>query len=318
MTTLGFTLSAEEVRPNELVRLAHEAEAAGFSFAGISDHFHPWIDAQGQSAFVWSVLGGVAQVTERLELITGVTCPLIRIHPAIVAQAAATVADMLPGRFTLGLGTGEYLNEHITGAQWPPISKRQEMLVEAIDVIRELWQGDYTTHYGPHYTVENARIYTLPDRLPPIAIAAGGPESAQLAGTHGDALVSTKPDPGVVESYIKAGGNPDRVYGQVTVCWARTKEEAIETALRAWPNAGNPGQLSQELALPRYFEQVASLVTEQQIEQAVTCGPDPQAYLDQITTWKDAGFTHIYLHQVGHDQQGFLDFAKREILPNVR
>jgi G6PDH family F420-dependent oxidoreductase len=317
MVQLGFTLSSEEVRPNQVVGLAHEAEAAGFSFAGISDHYHPWIDAQGQSAFVWSVLGGIAQVTERLEVITGVTCPIIRIHPAIIAQAAATVADMLPGRFLLGVGTGEYLNEHITGAQWPPISKRQEMLAEAIEVIRKLWEGDYTTHYGEYYTVENARIYTLPEQLPPIVVAAAGADSAELAAQIGQGLVSTSPDKEVVDAFGKAGGNTTKVYGQLTVCYAKTKEEGVQTALKAWPNSGIPGQLSQELALPKYFEEAAELVTEQHIEQSIVCGPDPEEFMTKIKEWTAAGFTHVYLHQVGEDQQGFIDFAKRELLPHV-
>ena len=317
MVQLGYTLSSEEFRPNDLVAQARQAEETGFTFAGISDHFHPWVDTQEHSPFVWSTLGGIAQVTERLEVLTGVTCPLIRTHPAIIAHAAATVGDMLPGRFMLGLGTGEYLNEHITGAQWPPISKRQDMLVEAIGIIRELWQGDYTTHYGEHYTVENARIYTLPETLPPILVAAAGTGSAALAGKHADGLVSTSPKAEVVQEFGDAGGDTSRVYGQLTVCWAANKEDAVQTALRIWPNSSVPGQIGQELALPRYFNEVTQLVTPEMIEKTITCGPDPAPYLEKIKAYADAGFTHVYLHQVGPDQAGYLDFAKREILTNV-
>ncbi len=317
MVQLGYTLSSEEFRPNEIVAHARLAEETGFAFAGISDHFHPWVDAQKHSPFVWATLGGIAQSTERLEIMTGVTCPLIRIHPAIMAQAAATVADMLPGRFIFGLGTGEYLNEHVTGAQWPPISKRQAMLVEAIGILREMWQGGYTTHYGEHYTVENARLYTLPETLPPIYVAAAGPESAALAGAHGDGLINTAPAPEVVEAYVKAGGDAGRVVGQLTVCWGEDKDAAAQTALKIWPNAGLSGQLTQELALPAYFESATDLVTAEKIEQEVVCGPDPEPFLAKIKEYADAGFTHVYLHQIGPDQTGFLDFARRELLPHA-
>jgi len=317
MVHLGYTLSSEEFRPNDLVAHARRAEETGFTFASISDHYHPWVDAQEHSPFVWSTLGGIAQSTERLEIMTGVTCPLIRIHPAIIAQAAATVADMLPGRFILGLGTGEYLNEHVTGAQWPPISKRQEMLVEAIAIMRDLWRGAYTTHYGDHYTVENARIYTLPETLPPIFVAASGPVSGALAGKHSDGLISTAPAAEVVTAFAGAGGDTTCVYGQLTVCWGKNKDEAVETALKIWPNAGLSGQLSQELALPLYFEAATELVTPDIIQEKITCGPDPEPILQKIGEYAKAGFTHVYLHQIGPDQEGFLDFAKRELLPHA-
>ena len=315
MVTLGYTLSSEEFRPNELVANARRAEETGFTFASISDHFHPWLDSQGHAPFVWSTLGGIAQVTERIEIMTGVTAPLIRIHPAIIAQAVATVADMLPGRFLFGVGTGEYLNEHITGAHWPPISRRQDMLVEALAVIRELWQGGYTTHYGAFYTVENARLYTLPETLPPIYIAAAGPESAVLAGKHGDGLINTSPDAEVVQAYLGAGGDPGPVYGQITVCWASDEDTAAETALDVWGYTALPGQMSQELALPMYYEAGKQLVTTEMIKESIVCGPDPAAYHEKIQAYADAGYTHVYLHQVGPDQEGFFDFAKRELFP---
>lgn len=315
MVQLGYALSSEEARPNDLVRHARDAEATGFGYALISDHFHPWMDAQGHSPLVWSVLGGIAQATDRLEIGTGVTCPLIRIHPAIIAQAAATVADMMPGRFFLGLGTGEYLNEHITGAQWPPIEKRQEMLVESVGIIRDMWQGGYTTHYGDFYTVENARLYTLPEQLPPIYLAASGPSSAELAGQHGDGLISTAPDAAIVDTYHSASRKPGPVYGQLTVCWAKTEDDAVQTALKYWGYTGIPGQISQELALPQYFQEAAQLVTPEIIKKSVVCGPEPQAYLDKIEEFAQAGFSHVYLHQVGPDQAGFFAFAKQHLLP---
>src|SRR6266480_606206 len=191
---IGYALASEEHGPNDLVRNARAAEEAGFTFALISDHFHPWVDTQGQSPFVWSVIGAIAQATERLELGTGLTCPTTRIHPAIIAHAAATVAAMMPGRFFLGVGTGENLNEHVTGARWPLPWERLEMLEEAVDVIRKLWSGEEITHRGEHYTVEEARLYTLPDERPEIYVAASKPQAAELAGRIGDGLISTAPN----------------------------------------------------------------------------------------------------------------------------
>ena len=315
MVQLGYTLSSEEFRPRELAEQARRAEEVGFTYALISDHFHPWLDSQGESPFVWSTLGGVAMATERLVLGTGVTCPIIRYPPAILAQAVATIADMLPGRFFLGVGTGEYLNEHITGEHWPPISLRQEMLVEAVDIMRELWDGGYTTHYGDFYTVENARIYTLPEELPPVYVAAAGTESAQLAGAIGDGLISTAPDAETVQTFDQSGGEGKPKYGQMTVCWGKDEEQAKKTATEIWGYTALPGQLSQELALPAYFEQATQIITPEEATKHIVCGPDTQKYIDQIQSYADAGFTHVYIHQIGPDQEGFLTFAQRELLP---
>jgi G6PDH family F420-dependent oxidoreductase len=318
MTHLGYALSSEEHTPHDLVRNARRAEEVGFSFALISDHFHPWIDRQGHSPFVWSVIGAIAQVTERLQLGTGVTAPIIRTHPAIIAQAAATCAALMPGRFFLGVGTGENLNEHITGERWPPVSVRQEMLEEAVEVIRLLWQGDTQSHYGLYYTVENARIYTLPRELPPIMVAASGPESAELAGRIGDGLIATAPQAELVEAFQSAGGEGQPRYGQVTVCWAEEEAQARKIAHEWWPNAGLKGQLSQELALPLHFEQAVGLVTEEELAKDVICGPDAQRHIKAIREYLDAGFDYVYVHQVGPDQEGFFRFYEREILPKFR
>ncbi|HZP56983.1 MAG TPA: TIGR03557 family F420-dependent LLM class oxidoreductase [Dehalococcoidia bacterium] len=317
MTEYGYALSSEEHRPNDLVRYARMAEDAGFSFALISDHYHPWIDAQGQSAFVWATLGGIAQATQRLRVGTGVTCPLVRMHPAIVAQAAATVADMMPGRFFLGLGTGEKLNEHVTGEKWPSVTIRREMLAEAVDVIRELWRGEHTDHYGAWYTVEDARIYTLPDRPPPIYVGASGEASVELAAEIGDGLISTAPKEDLLRRFQEFGGDGKPRYGQVTVCWAREERHARETAHRYWPTAGLTGELTQELPLPRHFEQAVKMVTEDQVAGVIVCGPDPERYVRQIRSYEAAGFDHIYLHQVGPDQAGFFDFWQRELAPRL-
>ena len=316
MAQLGYALSSEEHLPNDLVRYARGAEDAGFSFALISDHFHPWIDKQGQSPLVWSVIGGIAQVTDRLRLGTGVTCPTIRIHPAVIAQAAATSAAMMPGRFFLGVGTGENLNEHILGDRWPFPDERLELLEEAVEVIRLLWQGGYQTHRGKHYRVEKAQIYTLPDEPPPIAVAAGGPEAAKLAGRIGEGLITTSPDEQVVKAYQETGGKGPR-YGQVTVCWAESEEEAKRTAHEWWPNAALTGDLNQELAAPEDFEEAAEMVDEDDVAEVIACGPDPERHLQLIREFEQAGFDHVYVHQVGPDQDGFFRFYEREILPKV-
>jgi coenzyme F420-dependent glucose-6-phosphate dehydrogenase len=314
---LGYSLSCEEHPPTDLVRFAKTAEDAGFGFALISDHFHPWIDAQGNSPFVWSVIGGIAEATERLRLGTGVTCPLIRIHPAIVAQAAATSAAMMRGRFFLGVGTGENLNEHVLGDKWPAPDERLEMLEEAVEVIRLLWQGGYQTHRGKHYTVEQARLYTLPDDLPEIAVAAAQPNAAELAGRIGDALVSVAPDEEITRNFEHTGGRGKPRYGHLTVCWAESEEEAKKTAHENWPNAGLEGPLSQELALPAHFEAAAEMVTADELAEAMPLGPDPGRYLEQIKAFEDAGYDHVYIHQVGPDQGGFIEFARRELMPKT-
>ena len=315
---LGYALSAEEHAPLALVENARRAEEAGFSFALISDHFHPWIDEQGHSPFVWSVLGGIAVATEELRIGTGVTCPLIRIHPAVVAQAAATAATMLPGRFFFGVGTGENLNEHVLGDRWPPTFVRRGMLREAIAVMRELWCGELTSHSGAYYTVENARLYTLPDEPIEVVVAAGGPEAAELAGELGDGLCATAPDRELVQAFEQAGGKDKERFAQVTVCWGEDEQKAVETALRIWPNAGLRGTLAQELPLPSHFEQAAEMVDQESIAKVITCGPDPERHLQAIQEYVDAGFDRVYVHQVGADQVGFMRFYEREILPTFR
>jgi len=317
MVEFGYALSSEEHAPNDLVRYAQRAEAVGFTFALISDHFHPWISKQGHSPFVWSVIGGIAHATQRLRLGTGVTCPTIRTHPAIIAQAAATSAAMMPGRFFLGVGTGENLNEHITGQGWPAFEIRAEMLEEAIEVIRLLWQGGEQSHYGAYYVVENARLYTLPDEPPPIYVAAGGPKAAELAGRVGDGYIGTAPATKVIQAFEQAGGAGKPKYGQVTVCWAPDEQAAIQTAHEWWPNAAMPGQLSQELPTPAHFQQTAKLVRPEDIAEAIVCGPDPEMHAAKIREYADAGYDHVYVHQVGPDQEGFFRFYEREVLPLV-
>ena len=317
MVELGYAISSEEHEPGALVENARAAEEAGFSFGLISDHFHPWIDKQGHSAFVWSVIGAIARETESLRLGTGVTCPLIRIHPAIVAQAAATSAALMPGRFFLGVGTGENLNEHILGDRWPFPDERLEMLEEAIELMRELWKGEKTTFRGKHYTVEGARIYSLPDEPPPIAVAAAAPKAAELAGRLGDAFVTTAPEQELVEKFEEAGGEGKPKYGMITVCWAETEEEARQTAHEWWPNAGLEGDLTQELPLPEHFEQAAATVTEDDLAETMPLGPDPEKHWRRSGSTSRPGYDHVYFHQVGPDQEGFFRFYADEVMPQV-
>ena len=317
MPEIGIALSSEEHSPNELVRYARLAEEAGLTYALISDHFHPWVSSQGQSPFVWSTLGGIAHATERLRVGTGVTCPLIRTHPAIVAHAAASVAAMMPGRFFLGLGTGENLNEHVTGARWPAGDERLEMLEEAIEVIRLLWQGGQQTHRGKHYTVEDATLFTLPEELPPIVVAAAKPGAAALAGAN-DGFIGVSPEAELVQRFEQAGGAEKPRYGQVTLCWGENEDKAKKLAHEVWPNAAITGELAQELPNPEHFEQAAEMVTPDDVAEVIPCGPDIDRIRDSIDEYADAGYDHVYLHQVGPNQEGFLQIVEREILPRYR
>jgi coenzyme F420-dependent glucose-6-phosphate dehydrogenase len=312
----GYALSSEEHPPSDLVRNAKAAEEAGFGFALISDHFHPWVDAQGQSPFVWSTIGAIAQATDRLVLGTGVTCPIVRIHPAIVAHAATTAAALMPGRFFLGVGSGENLNEHVLGDKWPAADERLEMLEEAIEVIRLLWQGGFQSFRGEFYEVEQARLYTLPDEPPPLAVAASKPLAAELAGRLGDAFIGVAPDAEVVARFDEAGGSGKPRYGQVTVCWAESEEAARKRITEVWPNAGLQGDLSQELATPVLFEQACELVREEDLE-SLPAGPDPEPYLESVRQYEQAGYTHVYFHQIGRDQEGFFRFWREQLQPRL-
>jgi coenzyme F420-dependent glucose-6-phosphate dehydrogenase len=317
MVKIGYSLSSEEHGPQALVRNARRAEEAGFSFALISDHYLPWTDRQGESAFVWSVIGAIARETERLVLGTGVTCPTFRIHPAIIAHAAATCAALMPGRFFLGVGSGENLNEHILGQRWPSTDIRQEMMEEAVQIIRKLWKGGLQSHRGQYYTVENARIYSLPKKPPPIAMAAGGSQSAKLAGRIADAMVGTSPQNDLVQAFQAAGGGNKPRYGKVTVCWAETEEQGRRTAREWWPNIALKGELGQELPLPAHFEQATANVSEDDVVEVVVCGPDPERHVQGIREYADAGYDQVYVHQVGPDQEGFFRFYETEVLPNI-
>jgi G6PDH family F420-dependent oxidoreductase len=302
---IGFTLSSEDHGPLELVEQARRAEAAGFHGLWISDHYHPWIDEQGHSPFVWSVIGAVAAATD-LPVTTGVTCPTVRIHPAVIAQAAATSAVLLGGRFSLGVGSGEALNEHIFGDAWPESDERLEMLEEAIEVIRTLWQGGVQSHRGRHYRVSHARVYDLPDETPRILVSGFGPKATSLAAKVGDGYVTTSPDKELIGRY-RAENGKGPVHAGAKVCFMADEQEAVRTVHRLWPNIGLPGELAQVLPTPAHFEQAAELVTEDAIAEAVPCGPDLDHHLEQLQQFADAGVDELYVQQVGPELDAFFD-----------
>ena len=317
MVHIGYTLSSEEHGPDELVANAVRAEEAGFDFVSISDHFHPWVSAQGESPFVWSTLGAIAHATEKIEIGVGVVCPTIRIHPVNVAHAVATVQVMADGRFTFGVGTGENLNEHVTGERWPPHAVRLEMLTESMDLMRELWTGDETSFRGKYYTVENATLFTVPEEIPAIVVSAFGPQTARLAAVEGDGLWSSGPDETVADAFADADGHGPR-FAQLHCCYADDEDEAIDRVLELWPNGSLPGELGQELPSPAHFEQAAAMVDREDVAAGSTITePDPEPYVESVETAVDAGYDHVYFHQIGPEQERFIDFFEKEVMPKL-
>ena len=318
---IGYFLSCEEYAPAEILEQAKSAEQAGFDCLWISDHFHPWNDEQGQSAFVWSMIGAVSQVTP-LPIATAVTCPTIRIHPAIIAQAAATSAA-LTSEFILGVGSGEALNEHVTGLRWPSANERLDMLEESIEVMRKLWAGGFVDHHGPHYTVENAQIYTLPPTPPKVYVSGFGPKAAALAGRIGDGFVTTMPDQDLVTAFREGGGEGKPMQAGYKVSWSKDKATALEAAYSIWPNEALPGELAQTLSSPKHFEQASQLVTKDMIEQTSTLGNDVDEHVEAFRPYAEAGFDDIYISQIGGsrpgtESAGFFEFYAKDVLPRLR
>jgi G6PDH family F420-dependent oxidoreductase len=308
---IGYFLACEEFGPRELVAQARRAEEAGFHALWISDHYHPWNDEQGHSAFVWSVIGALAEATS-LPVTTGVTCPTVRIHPAVIAQAAATSGVLHRGRFQLGVGSGEALNEHILGDGWPEADVRLEMLQEAVEVIRMLWQGGDRSHHGRHYTVENARVYDLPDEPVPILVSGFGPKAIGLAARIGDGFCTTTPDPDAIGLYRSEGGKGP-VHAGAKVCFMDDEERALETVLRLWPNEGLPGELAQVLPTPAHFEQACELVTGEHIASPV--GPDVERHVESLQQYADAGVDELFVQQIGPEQDAFFTTWAGQVLP---
>jgi G6PDH family F420-dependent oxidoreductase len=308
---IGCFLSSEEFSPRDLVEQAKRAEQAGFHALWISDHYHPWIDEQGHSGFVWSVIGALSEAVD-LPVTTGVTCPTIRIHPAIIAQAAATSAVLTGGRFNLGVGSGEALNEHILGTHWPEADVRLEMLREAIEVMRTLWQGGQQSHRGRHYTVENARVYDLPESQVPVFVSGFGPKAVALAAEIGDGFVTTSPDKDAIEQY-RSGGGKGPVHAGTKVCFMDSEEAARKTVHRLWPNEALPGELAQILPTPSHFEQATELVTPDLL--APPMGPDLDAHVATLREYADAGVDELFVQQIGPAQDAFFTTWAKEVLP---
>jgi G6PDH family F420-dependent oxidoreductase len=313
---LGYHLSSEELDPVSMVRWARRAEEAGFAFITVSDHFHPWTRTQGQSPFVWGVLGALAAVTERVEVATCVTCPTVRIHPAIIAQAAATAQVQLEGRFVFGVGTGERLNEAILGDRWPPARVRREMLEEAIELMRMLWTGEVVRSWdGDHYLVEGARLFTVPDRPPPIVISGFGPHSAEMAGRIGDGYWNTAPDRELLGVFNRAGGEGRPAYGKLDTCVAEDDATARRIAHETWPTSALGGEIGQQLAMPEHYEQAAQSVTEEEVAEGILCSGDASRHIDALREFEEAGYDSVCVQQCGQDQERLIAFYEREVFP---
>jgi G6PDH family F420-dependent oxidoreductase len=315
----GYTMLCEQTPPKQLVSDLQRAEEIGFDFSVISDHYFPWLEGQGHSAYAWSVLGAAAQATSRIGLMTFVTCPTMRYHPAIVAQKAATMGVLSDGRFVLGLGAGENLNEHVIGRGWPSADVRHVMLAEATDVIGKLFDGGSVSYTGTHITVDSARLYDLPEDRVPVAIAASGRQSAQLAAEHADALIAVEPEASVVADFDAAGGAGKPRYGQVAVCYGQDANEAARYAARLWAWSAAGWKVMSELPGPASFAAYSEFVRPDDITAQVPCGPDLEPYLKAVRAYQDAGFTHLALVQVGAERQAeFFRFAQSELLPALR
>jgi G6PDH family F420-dependent oxidoreductase len=317
LTTFGYFLSCEEYGPKDLMRQARMAADAGFQKLWISDHFHPWLEEQGQSPFVWSVIGALSEAVD-LPVGTAVTCPTVRVHPAIVAQAAATAAVQLDGKFTLGVGSGEALNEHILGDPWPSVGVRLSMLEEAVDIIRTLHRGDEVSYHGEHYEVSEARIYTRPAEPVPIYVSGFGPQAAELAGRIGDGYVTTKPDTELIEVFRQAGGAGKPIQAGTKVCWAPTEAEGIDTAHRLWRSSSLGGQLSQIIPRTEDFGAAAEFVPQEKVAEHYSCGPEAKKHVAQISPYLEAGCDEVYVAQIGGNFDGFFRCWTEEILPQLQ
>jgi G6PDH family F420-dependent oxidoreductase len=314
---IGFKLMAEAYPPHELVRQAKAAEAAGFDFVEISDHYHPWLYSQQHSPFAWSVLAAIAAQTERIELATGVTCPTMRYHPAIIAQAAATTQILADGRFVLGVGSGERLNEHVIGGGWPSVDVRQAMLREALEVIRLLWEGGYQSFEGRHYTVSDARVFDLPETAPLVAVAIGGERAAQVAADLGDAIFATDPEPELVTAYRDAGGDGPR-YCEVPLAFAEDAETAAASAHKLFRFGALGWKVMTELPNPINFEAATEFVTPDHMAESFACGPDADRHVEVFSEFKDAGFDRLALISAGPDVDAFFEFFTSDLRERLR
>ncbi|MDN5748623.1 MAG: TIGR03557 family F420-dependent LLM class oxidoreductase [Pseudonocardia sp.] len=317
MTSFGYFLACEEYGPRELVAQARSAQEAGFERLWISDHYHPWTDEQGQSPFVWSVIGALSEAVS-IPVTTAVTCPTTRIHPAVIAQAAATAAVQHHGRFVLGVGSGEALNEHILGDPWPSVGVRLDMLEEAVELIRLLHLGEQVSFHGAHYECQDARIYTRPDEPVPIYVSGFGPQATELAARIGDGFCTAVPDADLVRLYRESGGGNRPVQGGMKVCWAPDEDAGLDTAHRLWANELLPGQLGQTLPRPQDVADAASLVPRDAVGRQFACGPDPDKHVAAAQRFVDAGFDEVHVQQIGGNHDAFFRAWTDEVLPALR
>jgi G6PDH family F420-dependent oxidoreductase len=316
MTEWGYTMMCEQSGPKELVADVVAAEKAGFDFAVISDHYFPWLDAQGHSPYAWSVLGAAAQATDRIDLMTYVTCPIKRYHPAVVAQKAATVALLSDNRFTLGLGAGENLNEHVTGGGWPPVNVRHQMLGEAVDIIRGLWKGGYLNYEGTHFQVDSAKVWDLPDQPIPLGIAVSGTDSCELAGHRADVMIATEPERRLVDLFDQAGGSGKPKVGQIPVCFDTDRDAAVRRAHEQFRWFGGGWKVNSELPGPAGFAGASQFVTPEDVADSIPCGSEVGEFVKAIEAFPRAGYSHVALVQVGGQQQApFIEWARSELLP---
>ncbi len=316
----GYTLMTEQSGPREIVRYAAGAEDAGFDFEVMSDHISPWLVEQGHAAYAWSMLGAVTQVTDRVELMTYVTCPLMRYHPAVVAQKAATIGLLSDGRFTLGLGAGENLNEHVVGRGWPPANVRHEMFGEALDIISALFDGGYVNYAGSHYRVDSAKLWDLPESRVPIGVAVSGDQSINKFAPMVDHLIAVEPEADLVSTWDAAvEGRESRKIGQVPICWDTDEDRAVERAHQQFRWFGGGWKVNAELPGPSGFAGATQFVRPEDVAGSIPCGPDVDAIVTAVGAFAEAGFTDVAVVQVGDErQEEFLGFAEKELLPALR
>ncbi|HSE55967.1 MAG TPA: LLM class F420-dependent oxidoreductase [Nocardioidaceae bacterium] len=319
MTSYGYTLMTEQSGPRDLVRYAGAAERAGFDFEVMSDHYFPWLDEQGHAGYAWSMLGAVSQVTERVELMTYVTCPIVRYHPAVVAQKAATVGILSDNRFTLGLGSGENLNEHVVGKGWPPVNVRHEMLEEATIIIKALLGGGYVNFSGDHFRVDSAKLWDLPEERVQIGVAVSGEQSIETFAPLVDHLVAVEPDPDLVRQWERAHGETSRKIGQIPICWDPDRDRAVERAHEQFRWFGGGWKVNAELPGTAGFAGATQFVRPEDVAESIPCGPDVGAIVEAVREFEEAGFTDVALVQIGDErQEEFLDVAEKELLPALR
>ncbi|NUR30867.1 MAG: LLM class F420-dependent oxidoreductase [Catenulispora sp.] len=319
MIQIGYTMMTEQAGPRQLVEDVVRAEQVGFDFSVASDHYFPWVDEQGHAPYVWSVLGAAAQATSRIPLMTYVTCPTFRYHPVVVAQKAATVQLLSEGRFRLGLGSGENLNEHVVGRGWPAVDVRQDMLAEAVEIIRRLFEGGYVTHHGEHFQVEAAKLWDRPDTPPPIGVAVSGQRSCGIAGRLADVMIATEPKGELVTMFEQAGGGGKPKVGQVPVCYDTDRDRAVKRAHEQFRWFGGGWKVNADLPGTAGFDSASKYVKPEDVAEAIPCGDDVEEFVKAVRPFAEAGFTEVALVQVGGDAQApFFDWAEKTLIPALR